>query len=206
MDDRLPAQTQERVKELVAALDAVTQTLCTERLRKAYDRKLAEGRAPSLEEAAASGLVFAEKPLSAAGARPSDKQGPSDEMPTQPEPEGGHHGRARRLMAGGNFRPAVALLDSARQASPSDPSVLADLGWARWRSSDGGADAAKQAEEYLQMALMFAPSHPSALEYMARIAMDRGDEDALKMRLKNLVAAVPEAGWALVELNRLSAG
>ena len=100
-----------------------------------------------------------------------------------------------------DFDHAVTFLKDLRLSQPSDPNVLASLGWAVWKSS--GEANRTQAEEFLRLAASFAPQHVQAREYMARIALDAGDHEPARQRLEHLLAVKPDASWARAALNRL---
>jgi hypothetical protein len=100
-------------------------------------------------------------------------------------------------MARGSWGAAARILERLRRDNPSSPDVLADLGWAVWRERGKPAPGDEDPEDFVALALTFAPRHPRALEHFARIASERGDQEALHDRLDRLLAVDKGNAWAL---------
>jgi predicted Zn-dependent protease len=183
----LPPATRAQVEELMSTLPLVYRTLADPARREEYDRRLAAGRAPTV-----GGLRGADRAALAATRRvdgSSDGASPGDLAAAQ-----------ERLDAE-DYPRAAGILDHLRMQSPSDPDVLAALGWARFHmGGDGGAEAA---EDYLRLALTFEPAHPKALEYAAKVAIDQGQSEVAESRLRRLLAKDPSARWARKALREI---
>jgi tetratricopeptide (TPR) repeat protein len=183
----LPSATRAQVEELMSTLPLVYRTLADPARREEYDRRLAAGRAPTV-----GGLRGADRAALAATRRvdgSSDGASPGDLAAAQ-----------ERLDAE-DYPRAAGILDHLRMQSPSDPDVLAALGWARFHmGGDGGAEAA---EDYLRLALTFEPAHPKALEYAAKVALDQGQSEVAESRLRRLLAKDPSARWARKALREI---
>jgi hypothetical protein len=180
-----------KLAQLLHGLQIVWQTLTNEERKLEYDRRMKEGHAPLVEEIrrALEGSEIAE-------GQPAD--------PVEPEPELAGDGSiemARRLMSRGGFGAASRLLERLRRDEPSNPDVLAELGWAVWKLRGESNDSESSPEDYIALALTFEPRHLPSLEYHARIAFERGDLDALQERLDRLLAADKQNAWALEVLS-----
>jgi hypothetical protein len=149
----LPAAGQEDAQALLGAAKKAHDTLSKKKSRKDYDAKLA------------SGLTSALIAIEDGEAKPNSVALPTDDL--------GHQlGSARQLIEKGELEVAVTVLSQLRVTHPSNPDVLAELGWATW-SYQGEDD--ESGEEFLQLALTFSPEHVPALEKLGRIAQARGD-------------------------------
>ncbi len=183
----LPAATRAQVEELLSALPLVYRTLADPTRREEYDRRLAAGRAPTV-----GGLRGADR-----AALDSTRRNEGRDDGASP----GDLAAAQELLDAEDYGRAAAILDRLRMQNPSDPDVLAALGWARFHvGGDGGADAA---EDYLRLALTFEPSHLKALEYAARVALEQGQSDVAESRLRRLVARDGSLRWARKALREL---
>ena len=109
-------------------------------------------------------------------------------------------------MEEGDYAKAAALLRVARQEKPSDPDVLAELGWCEWRSAGSDAQLRESAEEYIRLAVTFDSGHKRGLEYLARMAVDRKDATLARRRLRAFLAVEPDANWARIALHALDDG
>jgi len=182
----LPPETQRLVEELLGALPLVYRTLADPARREEYDRRLAAGRAPTVGGLRGADRSALENTRRAGGAR--DGASPGDLSAAQECLDAGDHARA------------AGILEQLRMQNPSDPDVLAALGWARFHLGEGGAEAA---EDYLRLALTFEPSHDKALEYAAKVALEQGQTDVAESRLRRLLAKDPSQRWARKELRAL---
>ena len=186
-DKSLPEEARRMARELVQVTQLAGRTFSVPTRRQEYDRRLQRGQAPlagSICGAQAKNL----KPTHPGARAPTPRAG-------------GGLAKAQELIAGQDFDHAVTFLKDLRLSQPSDPNVLASLGWAVWKSS--GEANRTQAEEFLRLAASFAPQHVQAREYMARIALDAGDHEPARQRLEHLLAVKPDASWARAALNRL---
>ncbi len=183
----LPDDTRERVAELISVLPLVHRTLVDPKRRAEYDRRLAAGRAPTVGgiRGADTSVLESTKRAEGGGASPGDLAA------------------ATELIDDGDFERAAAILDHLRMHHPSEPDIMAALGWARFHiGGEAGADAA---EDYLRLALTFEPSHAKALEYASRVAMESGRNDVAESRLRRLLARDPSVSWARKALRDLQA-
>ena len=112
--------------------------------------------------------------------------------------------KALRAVADSDFDTAYRLLSNIRKDRPSCPYTLAALGWTAWRTENLGTNAYDGPEDFLLLALTFNAAHPKALEYYARIAIEKGEKENARNRLLQVLKATPNAPWAeeaLAELN-----
>jgi hypothetical protein len=186
-DPRLPEEARQMARELAQVTHLAGRTFSVPARRQEYDRRLAKGQAPL-----AGGVR-------AARTRDLPKTNPGTSLPTAPLEDA--LADARGLMRGQDFARAATLLKALRVQQPSQPDVLAELGWAVWKAS--AETERDEAEEYLQLATAFDPRHGKAREYLARVALDAGDHDAARQRLERLLKVDPEASWARGALNRI---
>jgi len=194
----LPESARKDAHDLVQAALTVWRTLSDPERRQEYDRRLADGRAPSLETVVSSGIT--ERAMSKPGTPvPRPLSTPGASRPGAPAPRSarkqvGKQVRARQLVDRGEFSQALPLLQQLRLENPSDADVMADLGWATWRikAHKSGDDSA---EEYLRLALTFDPQNTRALEFLARIAKERGQEVEARKHVERLLAVDPGSRW-----------
>jgi tetratricopeptide (TPR) repeat protein len=190
-----PALTEEsvdQVKDLIAGASMAWRTLSDEKARTQYDKRKASGRAPTVRGALPT--TVADRDM-----------GAPLEVPDEPEAKAVDTGqaqaidtsRARELIDQGQFTAAIPLLQRARMENPSSADTLADLGWAIFKTLGGGhPDDDDSPDDFVRLALTFEPRNERALEYWARMAIETGDVDEARRRLKGLVKMQPDAGWA----------
>lgn len=178
-----------KLGHLLHGLQIVWQTLTNEERKIEYDRRMKEGHAPQVEEIrrALEGSETIDDDPATGTADQAEVEGA----------EGANVSMARRLMSRGAYGAASRLLEKLRRDEPSNPDVLAELGWAVWklRGSSGGGES--DPEDYIALALTFAPRHIPSLEYHARIAFERGELEDLQERLDRLLSADRRNEWAL---------
>ncbi|MCP4867121.1 MAG: hypothetical protein GY898_00200 [Proteobacteria bacterium] len=188
----LPPEARKDAHDLVQGALIVWKTLSDPNHRAEYDKRLRQGRAPSLESqvAVATGAVARSTPGSALPRPPSAAAGtkPGNDVPKD------KRGRARKLVDKADFVHAFPLLRELRLENPSDPDVLADLGWTTWRIK--GGENAESANEFLQLALTFDPTHNRAMQYLARVAKEEGRDSDAKRMVERLLAMDPGDEWA----------
>jgi tetratricopeptide (TPR) repeat protein len=198
-DPEIPADARDAAGELVAAAIFAFRTLTDDERRVEYDRRMERGQAPlltGLHGADASQITntnanIRSVPAStnpAIRAMPKSSPGMPAASPKMDE--------VRRLMDKGDFGAAMPLLQALRLESPSSADVLADLGWCVWKLRNRRDGADDEADEYLQLAATFDPKHVRALEYLARMAKDRGDLEGARRRVRRLLEVDPRNAWA----------
>ena len=109
--------------------------------------------------------------------------------------------RAEDLMGIGAYGGALSFLEDARFADPNNADILAALGWAHFKAS--GGEEFTEAEDYVGLALTFAPEHPRALEYRARLHLEKGEADQARGIVARLIAIEPKNRWAKAQLRQL---
>jgi len=109
--------------------------------------------------------------------------------------------KALRALNENDFDNAYPLLIESRKQRPSCPDTLAALGWTAWRTGNLGTNAYDGPEDFLLLALTFDAKHPKALEYYARIAIDKGEKETARNRLLQVLQVTPDATWAKDELD-----
>jgi hypothetical protein len=92
----------------------------------------------------------------------------------------------------------VSMLSQLRVLHPSNPDVLAALGWATWKFAE---DDDSSGQEFLQIALTFDPRHTLALEYLGKIAQDEGDLEQVADLAGRVQKLEPENAWAKDAVN-----
>ncbi len=194
-DRKLGKGSREKAQELLQGLQMVRGMFSDAAKKEEYDRRLEAGRAPVVE------LIRAAS-LGSAKARPKAEPEPSAPGPA----DDGQRALVRTLMDKGHHKDALAMLRQLRLEDPSDPDVLADLGWAEWRTKGSGKKDPEAADEFLRLALTFNPSHGRALEYHARIGMELGDTAEAVTRLKRVLAADSGANWARQAIGEIESG
>ncbi len=184
--EQLPMAARKDAHDLVQGALIVWKTLSDPDKRTEYDKRLRQGRAPTLESQIAV--------KSGSAARASKPGAPAPKAMGGGGEAADKSARARKLIDRGEFGPAIQLLRALRLDNPSDPDVLADLGWATWRMK--GQEESDNANEFLQLALTFDPTHARGLQYLARLAKEQGrDADARRM-VERLLAVDPKDDWA----------
>jgi tetratricopeptide (TPR) repeat protein len=188
VDKSLSGASRLQAQEMAEGVQLVLRTFTDDGRKAEYDRRLASGRAPAVEPIRVASLEDA-----------TSKAAPPPQPP--PQSSGADESLAQRsliraLMDKGDHKDALAMLRQLRLEDPSDPDTLADLGWAEWRTKGLPAKSSEESEEYLRLALTFNPTHRRAMEYHARIAMDMGQVDEAKVRLKRILEADSGASWA----------
>jgi tetratricopeptide (TPR) repeat protein len=186
-DRSLPPAIASKVDALLAGVQLVWRTLTDKGHRKEYDRRLSQGRAPTVEDAQ----------VKKGGNRRQSEPAP------EAAPEQDDVSLAHAHMKDGHFDQALSLLKKARLDDPSSPDVMAALGWTTWKlRGDKGGDA----EEFLKLALTFDPRHANGLEWLSRIKVEQGELDAAKKLLQQLVRVAEDPSWARTALRNLTSG
>ena len=104
------------------------------------------------------------------------------------------------LFAKNDFETALPILQRYRQENPSDPDVLAKLGWAIWKVKYDF----KNAEDYLKLALTFDSKHVLAVEWYAQILVHREERELALKLVQHLLILSPNHQWAQSVLPSLS--
>jgi tetratricopeptide (TPR) repeat protein len=183
--------SRKHLKDLLAGVQLAWRTLTDPKAKREYDRRLEMGRAPKVEIKVSRGAVKLPQkaPEPAAGKKLSPARAISQSS------EESNAAKGRTLLNRNEFAAAVKVLEIARIDSPSDPKVLADLGWARWKARQWGKDE-DEPEEFLRLALTFEPQNPRALEFLARINIDKGESEKAQKILKRILKLTPGSDWA----------
>ena len=205
----LPEAARKDAHDLVQAALTVWRTLSDRERRQEYDKRLAEGRAPALQSVVSVGIT--ERAMSQPGSpvpQPLTSPGasrPGASVPRSARKQVGKQVRAQRMVDRGEFNMALPLLQQLRLENPSDPDVMADLGWSTWRIKGHKSDD-DSAEEYLRLALTFDPHNARALEFLARIAKERGKDADARKYVERLLAVDPESRWGQAAMKSFAAG
>ncbi len=184
----LPPEVRELAKELLTGAHLVWRTLADEERRAEYGRRLDAGQAPILQAIKGASRDFQSHPGMRVAAG-----GPLDDAASALQ---GGHIKARKFMEEGKFREAVALLRKERLENPSHPDVLADLGWATWKSRAVGEDDPGEAEEFLQLAWTFDAKNARAASFLAKVALETHQEELAAKWLSRVIKLDPTATWA----------
>jgi len=112
--------------------------------------------------------------------------------------------QAKAAINEGDFDTAYATLTKIRKELPSCPDTLAALGWSAWRTGNLGTNAYDGPEDYLLLALTFDGEHPLALEYYARIAIDKSEIESARNRLLQVLRTTPDSVWAKEALEEIT--
>jgi len=185
----MPPEVKELAKELATGIQLVYRTLSDPKRRAEYDRRLAAGQAPTLTPIkGASSLSGAPTPPAPVqDASPGSRGGP-----TMIE-------RIQHFVQAGEWRLAAGLLKEARVKDPSDPDVLAELGWVTWKL-EKDKDAA---EEFLQLAVAFDKKHLAATTYLGKVALESDDVDGARKWLEKVLELDRSQRWARRAIRKL---
>jgi hypothetical protein len=174
----LPSVAVDDAQALLAAAARVRTVLLDPQSRESYNIKL--------DIAVSEDLIA----LEAQGDEVAVSEGDSDsELSVRLE-------AARKAIEGGD-QSGVAILSQLRVLNPSDPNVLAELGWATWKFADEGNSSG---QEFLQLALTFDPRHVLALEYLGKIAQSEDDVEQATDLAARVQKLEPENAWAKAAL------
>lgn len=191
----VPSEIKELAKELATGVQLVYRTLADPKRRAEYDRRMAAGQAPVLRPIkGATRLSTPGSPRPQRPATESTKPGAdaSGGAPTMNQ-------RIEHFVEAGEWRLAAGLLKEARLINPSDPDVLAHLGWVTWKLEKDE----ESAEEFLRLAVTFNGSHAAAIGYLARLSVDTGDTEAAHKWLNRVLELDRGQRWARRALRKL---
>lgn len=185
----LSGESRKQIKDLLAGVQLVWRTLTDPKHKREYDRRLDMGRAPKVEIRVSRGSTKLPPKASKKQEKETAKPKATSAEPVGPLAKG------VELSNQGKFAEAAKILEEARLENPSDPAVLAELGWARWKARTWGEED-DAPEEFLRLALTFEPQNVRALEFLARISIDKGESDKAQQILKRILKITPDSGWA----------
>ncbi len=188
-DRSVSPEVRTKIEAMLTGVQLVWRTLTDKAHRAEYDRRMSQGRAPTVDDLRAKKRPKADN---------AAKEAPHKEQPPQSELS-----RAQEMIAKGQFDKALSILKQARLDDPSSPDVMAALGWTTWnlRGNKGG-----DAEEFLKLALTFDPRHPKGLEWLARIKVEQNELPAAKKLLQQLIRVAEDPKWARTALRNLNRG
>lgn len=193
----LSDEDRELVRELLMAVQVVYAVLIDPERRPLYDQELKAGQPTLLKNPKALYLVEKRRKNTPKEASSEQRTQPQSEKKTSAEEM--RKERIALLLQRSDFEKAIPLLQMARQEAPSDPDILAQLGWAFWQFKKDP----EQSTEYLKLALTFNGKHKDALEWLGRILVDQKDyEQALRI-LKHLTKIYPQHRWAVQTMQKL---
>lgn len=189
----LSGELKDLATELGRGVQLVYRTLADPTRRGEYDRRQAAGQAPVLRPI--KGGTGLSTPASPRPQRPK---------PVSPEvaPIGGGPGlqeRVRHFVEAGQWKVAAGLLKEARLLNPSDPDVLAELGWVTWKLDKDH----ESAEEFLQLAVTFDRGHLVGLSYLGKLALEVGDDGEARKWLERVMELDKSQRWARRALRKL---
>ncbi len=104
-------------------------------------------------------------------------------------------------METGEWKLAAGLLQEARLVDPSDPDVLAELGWVTWQLDKDH----ESAEEFLKLAVAFDADHFAAICYLGKLSIEAGDEEGAAKWLPRVMELDRSQRWARRALRKLEA-
>jgi hypothetical protein len=179
-------QATQQIEELLASLQLVYRTLGQPDRKEEYDRRVDRGTPPIVGAIRAASKSTLESAAAAAQTRSGASS--SDIL------------AAMRAMEAKTWDRALSILHQLRMQNPSDPDVLAELGWCAHMQGSSSSDAS---EEYLLLAVTFDSEHPKANEYLARMAIERKEFETARRRLTKLTHLDPQNRWARRALRKL---
>lgn len=185
----VPPEVKELAKELATGIQLVYRTLKDPKRRAEYDRRMAAGQAPILT------------PIRGASSLSGAPTPPAPVQDAYLTPRGGPTmlQRIQHFVQAGEWKLAAGLLKEARVADPSDPNVLAELGWVTWKL-DKDRDAA---EEFLKLAVAFDKKHLAATSYLGKLALDVEDHEAARKWLEKVMEIDRSQRWARRAIRKL---
>jgi hypothetical protein len=175
-DETLSKEAKEKLAELIRGVQLAYRTLTNPEMRGEYDVKLTKGAAQSISNA-----IF--------------QSNQSDTRSQQKKSVG----KVEKMMEAGRYNELLPYLEKQRQEDPSNPSILASLGWVRWNLKRNRKDA----EEFLLLALTFDGRHLHALTYMAKISLASKDNEKARKFLRGILAVDRTSKWARQELSKI---
>ena len=188
----LSAESRKMLKDLLGGVQLAWRTLTDPKHKREYDRRLEMGRAPKVELRASRAPV--KLPPKTGAGKAKKESAPSAKAEPQVEEES-NAVKGRNLLNRNQFAAAAKVLEEARIESPSDPQVLSNLGWARWKARQWGKDD-DEPQEFLRLALTFEPQNVRALEFLARINIEKGESEKAQKVLKRILKISPGSEWA----------
>jgi tetratricopeptide (TPR) repeat protein len=169
--------SKEKVQDLLMGIKLVHSTLTDPIKRAEYDSQLETSIAPMVENPRAA--FTKKKRIEKEKAKKKGKNIQANDP-------------ILSLFSRNEYEKALPLLQKSRQQNPSDPDILARLGWAIWRVKHDF----KGAEDYLKLALTFDGKHLLAVEWYAHMLVQKKEkEQALKLVL-HLLKLSPNHSWA----------
>lgn len=188
-----------QAKELLSRLVQAFDELSSPSRRKAYDERLARDEAGSSTARGLPTLLPDDLPDELNDENWHPGAGVRGYVDREAERFGAVEGekfrRAHQAMAQAEFNGAYRLFDELRGRYPSDPAVLAALGWCRHAGARADQRTLGKALEWVDLALAFQPEHDAALEARARMLSQADDPRAISAA-RRLGRVQPHNAWA----------
>ncbi len=188
-----------QVKELLAGVQLVWRTLTDPKHKKEYDRRLETGRAPLVEVRL--------------GRRVAAKHSASKPDPSKTKPLKNEEVvvdtviNVAALIESKKYLEAQSALEDQRVDNPTDPIILASLGWVSWLLlGETTSSTSEDPIEFIDLALTFDSRNLLALEYKAKILLSKGANSQAKAVLNRLLTVEPRAHWAKTALDNIGDG
>ena len=99
----------------------------------------------------------------------------------------------------GKWKEAYFTLRQLREENSDDPKILSDYGWAIWKHKKD----AKEAEDYIRLAITFNTRFVQAYRYMVEIFTHQQDHEMAQKFLTILVKLAPDDQKAKLQLAKL---
>ena len=111
------------------------------------------------------------------------------------------------LIESKKYLEAQSVLEDQRVDNPTDPVILASLGWVSWLLlGESTTSTSEDPIEFIDLALTFDARNLLALEYKAKILLSKGAKSQAKAVLNRLLTVEPRTQWAKTALNNLGDG
>ncbi len=189
----LSAEQKELAAELARGVQLVYRTLADPTRRAEYDRRQAAGQAPVLRSLkGGTGLSTPAASSPTAHEPAAEAASPGGAGPTLQE-------RVKHFMEAEQWKIAAGLLEDARLINPSDPDVLAELGWVKWKLDQDAESAA----EFLKLAVAFDRKHMPGISYLGKLALETGDQNEARKWLEKVMELDRSQRWARHALRKI---
>ena len=220
--DDIQGDTRRKAKELLSRLVRAYDELSQPGRRAAYDARLERARRTggmTSRDTTITEVDFPSVDTSGIGAAPAPappyRVADAPWWPGSADPSALSRRRSRlakedgdalvaahQAMGRSDHQTAAGLLEGLRARMPSDPGVLAELGWCRFAMSPRNPRAIDKALEWVDLAQAFQPDGLGGLEIKARILCSTDRTDEAMVALKRLQRQAPDDRWAREEMLR----
>jgi len=171
-----------KLNELLQGTAMVLKNLLDPSLREEYNSRKRQGRPPLVTP-----IKIADMPKMKKGAKDLPKAAPKAPP------------KYLDMFKSGKWKEAYFALRQLREENSDDPKILSDYGWAIWKHKKD----AKEAEDYIRLAITFNNRFIQAYRYMVEIFISQQDHEMAQKFLTILVKLAPDDQKAKSQLAKL---